>query len=45
MEVIWIALALLLAPLYVMILSACAYVGKVWAIRTMFGGGHDGKEA
>jgi hypothetical protein len=31
-----VAIILLLAPIYTIILSACAYVGKILAIRTIY---------
>lgn len=33
----WFIIAtLILLPVYVILLSMCAYIGKVWAIRILF---------
>ncbi len=33
---LWLCATLILAPLYVMLIAACAYVGKIIAIQALF---------
>ncbi len=36
MDLIIAGVIILLVPIYVILLSMCAYIGKVWAIQIMF---------